>query len=150
MNKCLYCKKEFPKQYWPHTNQYCSQKCYHIGRIGKPHGRTNKRKDYLIYNGYRFVRVPHDYKGGYDKRLKCGKYLQEHRFVAEKMLGRTLKRKEIVHHINFNKLDNRPENLMILTQSQHKKLECKLAKLAMKKFNFNKKQLLEIIDIEIT
>lgn len=37
----------------------------------------------------------------------------------EKELGREFTNKEIVHHINGDILDNRPENLMILLRGQH-------------------------------
>jgi hypothetical protein len=46
-------------------------------------------------------------------------YRHEHRIVAEKMLGRPLRRGEIVHHIDENKHNNDPSNLMVITQRQH-------------------------------
>ena len=48
---------------------------------------------------------------------RCWKY--EHRIVAEQMLGRTLEPDEIVHHINHDTLDNRPENLRVMTAGEH-------------------------------
>lgn len=46
-------------------------------------------------------------------------YVFEHRLVMERQVGRYLKSEEVVHHINHCKTDNRPENLQILTPTQH-------------------------------
>lgn len=43
-----------------------------------------------------------------------------HRVVAEQMLGRALRPGEVVHHIDRNKRNNNPENLMVFSsQAEH-------------------------------
>lgn len=42
-----------------------------------------------------------------------------HRVVAEKILGRPLRKGEIVHHIDGNHLNNAPDNLQVMTRSEH-------------------------------
>ena len=42
------------------------------------------------------------------------KYLYEHRINAEKKIGRSLKRNEIVHHIDGNRTNNHPDNLLVV------------------------------------
>lgn len=44
----------------------------------------------------------------------------EHRVVAEALLGRPLRKGEVVHHIDHNKRNNAPENLMVFSsQADH-------------------------------
>lgn len=46
--------------------------------------------------------------------------VHEHRLVAEKKIGRKLKPGEVVHHIDRNKRNNAPDNLMIFSsQAEH-------------------------------
>jgi hypothetical protein len=74
------------------------------------------------------VRAPRRYgytfevnKDGYI-RLRIGKrWVMEHRYVKERELGRSLEDWEDVHHKNSNRQDNSPDNLEVLTKSEHTK-----------------------------
>jgi len=60
-------------------------------------------------------------------RDETGKLAQpvEHRMEMEYTLGRKLRPGEIVHHINGRITDNREENLILMTRSQHSSLHSK-------------------------
>jgi len=46
-------------------------------------------------------------------------WVSEHRLIASWVAGRDLRQGEVVHHINFKKYDNTPDNLAIMTESEH-------------------------------
>jgi hypothetical protein len=62
-------------------------------------------------------------------------YVYYHRYIAPVKLGRWLKSEEHVHHIDRNKLNNDPNNLMILNSSEHAALESYL-RCGDEKFNY--------------
>lgn len=69
-----------------------------------------------------------NYKGGF---IDCAGYRaisqnnrqrRAHRVAMEEIIGRPLADDEVVHHINGDKSDNSPSNLMLMTDSEHREL----------------------------
>lgn len=100
---CVVCNKEFSvKPYRKETAKTCSFKCKqtYCGNLG---GIVNAKR--LFGTGTKWY-------------LKVGGRHQ-HRVVMEEVLGRKLESWEIVHHKDENKHNNSPENLQIMTASEH-------------------------------
>jgi len=81
----------------------------HRQKISISHvGFRKKEKKGWIHNGRKVI---------YDSEEK--REVLEHRYIMEKHIGRKLLRTEIIHHINENPLDNRIENLKIVSRGEH-------------------------------
>ncbi|MEX0598674.1 MAG: HNH endonuclease signature motif containing protein [Candidatus Paceibacterota bacterium] len=91
---------------------YCSHACYAINR--KMRGPYKKK---IISKKYYYIYMPEHPNARGTRKL----YIAEHRLIMEKFIGRYLTEEEIVHHINEDTMDNRIENLQLMTASEHNK-----------------------------
>ena len=82
----------------------------------------------------------------YPKKSVNGKQIKTARLIMSRFLKRDLTSNELVHHINGNVLDNRIENLEIVSRSEHKKLHPEIGeKTRFKKiYSINPDEILEL------
>lgn len=52
-------------------------------------------------------------------KMGPGDWQLEHRVVAEREIGRPIRDDENVHHLNGDRADNRPENLVVVDEVEH-------------------------------
>lgn len=100
--KCNKCGVEFkPRR---KTSKFCSNRCRSQDRKGQ------MKTGFWFENGYKIIYT------------EDGKGIKEHRKIMEDYLGRELKEDEVVHHINGIKIDNRIDNLQVMSRSDHSSL----------------------------
>jgi hypothetical protein len=107
------------------TNCACGCGCLVKNKWHQGHNRrgvppTNK-KGGTFNAGYKYIYIP-----GHPAANRQG-YIEEHRVVAENKIGRYLTSKEIVHHKNGIRSDNRIENLQLMLKVDHDKLTVQIA-----------------------
>ena len=120
--QCERCKNEFKTTYQSYTKgqrrrdnslkTYCQPCASHLNH----------------WNGG--VRYTED--GYKDIRVAKGKYKREHRLVVEEQIGRELTAKEIVHHVDGDKLNNDFENLALCAnKSEHQRAHASLERIGL-------------------
>ena len=121
---CQACGKAFRPQQRPEItrsgrgDKYCSRSCY-FASVSEGPGHSNWRGGVKYMMGYRYLWLKPEERKRHICSLQGGRYIREHTLVAEKALGRCLRKGEVVHHINCDRSDNRNSNLLICTASYH-------------------------------
>ncbi len=144
---CLVCGKRFhitPYRLNKTENHYCSRECHRIAKMSYMLGDKNhqfgllgnknaswKSDEKISYYGYKLVRnLDHPFRN-------TDGFVFEHRLVAEKYLLNDTNSIEIngnlylssdyvVHHLDFNRLNNRVDNLLVMKRSEHSEMHMKI------------------------
>lgn len=118
---CKKCKKQYVPPSISTNKYWCSWNCYNLARKGVA------RKEARYSRGYRYLFKP--------EHPDCSKqgYIAEHRLIGEIKLGRRLSKKEVVHHINGLRDDNRIENIVVCTRAEHNKIDLLIVKGKLKR-----------------
>lgn len=111
---CLFCKDNFIVKNLDsieRPNKFCSKKCRAKWQVGK---KSNRWKGGMRKgsDGYTLIRINKKYK-------------RFARYLMEKHLGKKLEKSEDIHHKNNNKVDDRIENLVVMSKKEHGRLSSK-------------------------
>ena len=113
---CDYCGRSVkapPSQYARSEHHFCSPVCRN--RYNNPDKNKRLMTD-AVRSKLRAGRLGTGGGRSYEKTY--GRHT--HRIVAEQILGRPLRKGEVVHHLDGDKRNNAPENLMIFSsQREH-------------------------------
>jgi hypothetical protein len=132
--RCKYSGKTYCKS--------CNGK--HLGKLTVGRVPWNKNKNFpqasgensKHWKGGRFISSDGYwmiYQGNNDKSIKWKNYKKEHFIIMEQKIGRTLYDNEVVHHIDLDKLNNRPDNLDIFSsEKDHRNSHLSLYRIAVK------------------
>ena len=78
----------------------------------------------IISNGYRKVYLPDHH------RAQSVGYVKETTLIAERVLGKPLPKSAVIHHVNFDRSDDRKTNLVICeNHAYHRHLHIRMAAL---------------------
>jgi DNA-directed RNA polymerase subunit RPC12/RpoP len=131
--ECQFCGKEF-EAYASAKRKFCSIECSYKYMSKKHNPKGYPRKPHLseLNRKLNKTRMTDDVKAkltlshmgtGEGKSYPKIKGRHIHRVVAEMKLGRPLSSEEVVHHIDGDKNNNDPKNLMVLpSQKEHARL----------------------------
>lgn len=111
---CAVCGTVFTPSRGFGAARYCSKGCVWKGSKGPTFNAAVSRSTAVARGDSQ--------RGTGDKGYVKRNGRHEHRVVAEQKIGRALMPGEVVHHIDQDKHNNDPENLLVTTQREHMRL----------------------------
>lgn len=109
---CVCCGTTFkPSRKMGHA-RFCSKRCEWLTLKGPEYNARVARQSVT-----RRADAQRGRGNGKAYRKRGGRH--EHRVVAEQKIGRPLTFQDVVHHIDGNKLNNDPANLVVITRREH-------------------------------